>query len=471
MRSLFVGGLLASCLGATSSAPAAEPQIPAFPGAQGFGAFAAGGRGGDVYHVTTLADGGPGSLRLGVKKPRGPRTIVFEVGGTIDLRSPLTIDKVRGLTIAGQTAPGGITLRGYPLEIVRSGDVVVRYLRVRPGDRHARRARGRPSQGNGNLSANDAHALALGITSRVVVDHVSLAWGMDETLSVTKSRDVTVQNSIIAESLHDSFHPKGPHGYGSLVRGHGGGVTLLGNLYAHHAMRSPGIGGRPDPEKGKTRPDVDLDFVNNVVYDWGRVAGHTLHGSGDVRLHYRGNVLVAGPSTTCRDCIFVHREDPEDDQSLAIHAADNWVDADADARLDPHPVKVGGFKNEPRLAEAPFAFARPALEVAPAMEAYRRVLYGAGASRPRDAVDQRIVAQVRARSGRIVDAPPPSAPALPAVAAGTPAPDADRDGIDDDWEIARGLDPSDPADRNARTLSPPYTDLEVYLQELAGDRR
>ena len=156
-----------------------------------------GGRGGDVYIVTSLADGGEGSLRHGLDTAAGPRTIVFDVAGDIHLERPLRFSASH-LTLAGQTSPGGVTLRGYPVEIVNSAHVVVRYLRFRPGDENAAGVPGKPGRGNADLVGDAADALTVIGSEYVVIDHVSASWSMDETLSVTKSANVTVQYSISA---------------------------------------------------------------------------------------------------------------------------------------------------------------------------------------------------------------------------------------------------------------------------------
>jgi hypothetical protein len=288
---------------------------------------------------------------------------------------------------------------------------------------------------------------------------------MDETLSVTRSRDVTVQHSIVAESLHDSYHRDGPHGHGALLRGAGGGVSLLGNLFAHHHLRSPALGGEQAPPRDRPRRGLDVEFVNNVVYDWGLLPGHTVRGLGRVRLAYRGNVLVAGPSSFCTLCVFSH-EGPEPDDDLRVFQDGNLSDPDRDGRLDPRPVGAAAFAGPLRQEPAPFAFERPEPPLLPAREALEAVLRGAGASLARDAVDRRVVEQVRAQRGGLVDSPdavggwPPDPPAPPA------APDGDGDGLPDAWERARGLDPGDPADAARATLAPPWTDLEVYLDSL-----
>ena len=189
--------------------------LPAFPTAEGFGAVTDGGRGGAVYHVTNLNDSGPGSLRYGISSAAGPTTIVFDVGGTIELTSVLNINR-SNLTIAGQTAPGGVAVIGHSTSIVGASDVIIRHMSFRAGIGHA--------------GVEDSFRLVN--ANRVIIDHVSTAWGLDETLSVTRSNNVTVQYSIVAETLNPANHA-----YGSLVRGnvdaaHPGGYTLHHNLWS-----------------------------------------------------------------------------------------------------------------------------------------------------------------------------------------------------------------------------------------------
>jgi len=215
-------------LAAASSPVATEPV--AFPGAEGAGRLAAGGRGGRVIRVTSLDDSGPGTLRAAIEA-RGARTIVFDIGGTIRLEKPLVIRNGR-VTVAGQTAPGGgVTVRDRVFEIA-ADDVVVRYIRARLGDE--------------SRVESDAFTISRG--RRIVVDHVSASWSVDETLSAGSPykgpeddlRDVTVQWSIISESLRRSHHSEGEHGYGSLLRfGRGARLSMHHNLWAHHAARMP----------------------------------------------------------------------------------------------------------------------------------------------------------------------------------------------------------------------------------------
>jgi len=459
---------LGRCLLAGMLPSGAARALPSFPGAVGFGSAASGGRGGDVYHVTHLGDSGPGSLRDAIATASGPRTVVFEVSGTIDLTSPLLISASE-LTLAGQTSPGGIGTRGYPVQVNGAHDVVIRYMRFRTGDLNSAAAAGKPARGNGDLSGDAADALTISHSERIVVDHVSASWGMDETLSVTLSSEVTVQHSIVSESLDDSYHPEGAHGYGSLLRGKGeGGYSFVGNLYAHHVLRSPSVGGEQEPPPGQERGGLDFEFVNNAVFDWRLLPGHTVEGLGTLRMAYRNNVFVAGPSTAfCASCAF-YAIDVVAEDDLQIHQSGNLIDGDRNGSFGPVPATIAAFGGGPFTEVlTPFAFARPEFEALDAGAAYLHVIARAGASLPRDAIDHRILQQLASQTGAIIDSQddvggwpePPPAPEPPL--------DLDRDGMSDAWELLRGLDPNDPVDRNALDLDPDYTNLEVYLAELA----
>ncbi|MFP6632946.1 MAG: pectate lyase, partial [Planctomycetota bacterium] len=348
-----------------SSSPGAD--LPAFPGAEGFGAGAKGGRGGKVFVVTTLEDykGGkknvvPGSLRQACDA-EGPRIIVFDIAGTIELKNAIVLSKPY-VTIAGQTAPGGgICLKDYGLKI-STHDVVVRHLRVRPGD----------------IMKRELDSISVSAGSRdVIIDHCSASWSIDETLSVSGAgiTNITVQWCIISESLNDSFHKKGPHGYGSLVRTNGN-VSFHHNLYAHHRSRSPRPGTYGEGS-------ILFDFRNNVIYQGGR--GYTAEDP--ARVNYVGNYIKATGVFSAT-------------KTTEMHAADNLVEGkEADAK-DPWSA-VKGLETKNRKAK-PF----PAAPVATddAQSAYRRVLYECGASKPvRDAVDARVIEQVRTGKGGLIN--------------------------------------------------------------------
>jgi len=487
-------------------ATAAAAELPAFPGAVGQGAAASGGRGGDVYHVVNLLDysrdkGEPkiqGSLRHAIESAAGPRTIVFDVGGAIKLHSRLEIHK-SNLTIAGQTAPSGITVWGYPVDVSKASDVVVRYLRVRTGDFNAKAPAGSAAAaagGNGakDLDASSANGLDIGRSNRVIVDHVSAAWGMDETLSVTLSRNVTVQHSIIAESLNKSFHPKGPHGYGTLIRGElteddqksgAGGYTFFGNLWAQHRARNPSIGGQQRLEAGQAESDrhrTDVNLVNNVVYGWGDQPTHRSE-FGEVRINLVGNYYVNGPARKS-DHIF-NEANPALTQ---MYHRDNMHDADQDSDHDGVPVGRAGdirrtfrqFDRHDLLVGAthgkPFNFFDSVAEHAlPAEEAYARVVRSVGASLSRDAIDARIIVSLVQRSAVPIDSQDMYRDSQGVLAGIDDLPtekrlkgfDSDNDGMPNAFETKHGLDPDDPADGNGTTLSDVgYTNLEMYLHEL-----
>jgi pectate lyase len=433
--------LAASAMEWPSTRPAAAPEKPAapvppraFPGAEGFGALALGGRGGDVYHVTSLADEGPGSLRYGVQTACGPRTIVFDLSGTIILRSVLAIDKPF-LTLAGQTAPGdGVTVAGFTTSISGTHDVVVRYMRFRAGDI--------------NCPSFQGDALNVVESQDVIIDHVSASWSVDEALSVTRSDRVTVQWSIIAESLNASCHAKGHHGYGSLLRWGKGGITIHHTLYAHHESRSPRLG-----------DDLGLDFVNNVVYDWGKEAGYSGPASeGFPRLNYVANTLVAGPSTPAkaRKVAFTGGSDRTE-----IYQQGNRVDASARGKLAMASGDWSLFAGAYRARSQRFPF--PEVETEDAETACRRVLTDSGASLVRDSADLSVLRSVAKKAGRLIDSQG-QVGGWPRLRTATPPVDSDRDGMPDAWETANGLNPQDPAD-GAALRANGISNLEIYLDE------
>jgi pectate lyase len=417
------------------SAPGTEP-IRAFPGAEGAGELTPGGRGGDVYHVTNLNDAGPGSLREGIRTASGPRTVVFDVSGTIYLNSRLVISKPF-LTLAGQTAPGdGITVAGWHTVISNTHNVIVRYMRFRAGDI--------------NCSNNyEDDALTVDKSTDVMIDHVSASWSVDETLSVTESDRVTVQWSLITESLKDSCHAKNSHGYGSLIRYGSGIVTYHHNLYAHHDSRNPRLG-----------DNVGLDFVNNVIYNWGNESGYTAEAvEGTPRLNFVGNYLVAGPSTPSSK----RRAFKGGSASTFIHQSDNLIDGNLNGARDGVDNNWSMFTGAyTRQEQSRFDFSP--VNTDDARAAYERVLNLAGHSLARDAADQRVVSEVRNEGGRHIDSQNevggwPSHTSLTAPA------DTDGDGIPDGWESQRGLNPADATDGRAITASG-YSNLELYLNDI-----
>ncbi len=413
-------------------------ELPAFPGAEGFGSTTPGGRGGKVLFVTSLDDSGPGSLREACEA-EGPRIVVFRVGGLIRLEKPITVRNPY-LTLAGQSAPGdGICLQNYSFAVA-THDVVVRFLRSRLGDLAGK--------------AEDCLDLANG-ASRVILDHCSATWSIDECLSLAGNvSNVTVQWCLIAEALNRSKHPKGPHGYGSLARANGP-VSLHHNLWAHHNARSPRFG-----DNYNRPPYPAFDFRNNVIYDFGGTCSGLTQGR--FAVNYVANYIRPGPSSRARTPITIGS--PSD---LTFFIRDNVFEGNdiltADNTRFFNQVEIAGTP-QVRIVDKPWE-AVPVKTVS-AEEAFEVVLATVGASLPvRDSVDARIVDQVRQRQGAIIDsqtqvggwavyrqAPPPE--------------DSDNDGMPDTWETAHGLDPRDPSDGPNDRNGDGYTNIEEYLNDL-----
>lgn len=444
LRVIFTLALLSASLAYAAApddapAPSSSKRFPSFPQAEGAGAYTPGGRGGKVFCVTTLGDYLPGkeakikgSLREAVEA-KGPRTIVFRVAGYIDLHRPLEI-KEPFITIAGQSAPGGgICLRHWSLEI-KTHDVVVRYLRIRPGD----------------TAEKEMDAVSCS-GQNVIIDHCSTSFGIDETLSTNgDSGDLTVQWCTITESLNHSVHHKGAHGYGSLISGTRP-ITYHHNLYAFHRSRNP-------------RPGIgQLDFRNNVIVGWGDWAGYC--GNDELKLNYVNNFLR--PAAYSRDQefafrpggpnpkifiagnIFKTRPETAGDQALIVRPPDGMTAEDVKKKI---------------VGSAPFPVSTVATDKAET--AYERVLKEGGATLPlRDAYDARVMDLVRAGAGRIIDSQN-DVGGWPDLKAGKPAEDSDLDGMPDEWEKAAGLNPKDPADAARDCNGDGFTNIEKFLDGL-----
>jgi hypothetical protein len=358
-----------------SSSP---PAKPAFSGAEGFGAFTPGGRGGQTIYVDNLNDSGPGSLREAVQTS-GPRTLVFRVGGAIPLKSTLHIDEPF-LTMDAEDAPGpGIMLRNHGIE-VRTHDVILRYFRVRVGDDgvHLDDPKARESYFGGT----GEHALYfIEGSQNCIADHLSLSWSTTKVLSVTKLSDlITVQWCILSEALNFA-----DHGYGSIAGGNR--VTWHHNLLAHNLSRNVRFGGL-----------VDADFRNNVIYDWGHTCGN---GEFD-RVNYIGNYAKAGPSTTQDLPLFIDGEGMALPGSLFV--TNNIMEAGRyDARVNQDNWKGMGYYPDRASIAASQAFPAPPVITESPRDAFEHVLKDAGATLPRrDAVDARIVNETRTGTGHII---------------------------------------------------------------------
>ena len=484
-------------LPAVSQRGEADDRVPAFPSAEGYGRYTTGGRGGTVYHVTSLADDGKeGTLRWAIQK-KGKRTIVFDVSGTIFLTSSLAV-RNGDLTIAGQSAPGdGICVADYPFTL-NADNIIIRYMRFRLGNRHVAEHEG---DGLGGMDRKD-----------IIIDHCSVSWSIDECLSVYGSSNITVQWCIADQSLVAAGHSKGNHGYGG--NWGGSGASYHHNLLAHHSSRVPRLGPRPS-----TQLDERMDLRNNVFYNW---AGNGCYGGEAMHVNIVNNYYKPGPATDKRNATIRRRIasvnirttsycDRKVDEAGNVTGnswlptwhvwgkyylsgnvnpdfddvtADNWTygfynQIDASGNDGTYTAET---KDTIRLS-SPITFELTTTHSAE--QAYLKVLDFAGASLHRDSHDQQIVNDTRNRSASFTgkdcypglintqdDNRPADADeswsAWPVLNSELPNEDSDRDGMPDDWESLMQLDPNDPAD-GAGLSSNGYTNLENYLNMLVEE--
>ncbi|KUG08918.1 pectate lyase [Solirubrum puertoriconensis] len=455
---------------------AASAQQLAFPGAEGAGQFTSGGRGAaaaptTVFEVTSLLDDGqPGTLRHALAAPATARTVVFRVSGTIHLASPLNINKPN-TTIAGQTAPGdGICLADYPVS-VRADNVIVRFVRFRMGDKN---------QNQGfveGAGGDDAFGGGFG-KKNIIIDHCSMSWSTDEAFSFYNGDSLTLQWNLISEPLDYSYHfEKGDkdferHGYGGIWGGRT--ASFHHNLVAHCNSRTPRFNGS---RHAKTAGWENADLRNNVFYNWGE---NNVYGGEGGNYNIVGNYYKYGPST--KPAVRFRVLNPYKSETLPYgkyYVAGNYVDGSpAHTRDNWAAVDMqGGTAASRTLAKADAPFALGTQTTQTAEEAYEAVLQGAGAIRPRrDTLDERIMRDVRQRTGRIIDVQggyPHGTPYRVSQRAwselkAAPAPaDTDHDGMPDAWETSQGLNPTDATDRSSVGANG-YTMLENYLNSLAG---
>jgi hypothetical protein len=449
--------LILPCLSAMSLLA----QTPAFPGAEGFGKFSVGGRGGRVIEVTNLNHAGPGSLREAIDA-KGPRTVIFRVSGTIYLRSPLVISQ-DSITIAGQTAPGdGICVARCNLS-VQANHVVIRYLRLRLGDLDTSRD---------DDAFTGCRNIQRGLSGPIIIDHCSASWSVDETASFYDNKDFTMQWCYVTESLNRSHHAKGPHGYGGIWGGQR--ASFHHNLFAHHTSRNPRFNG------GRTtgQPDKELvDHRNNVIYNWGF---NSAYGGEGGSYNVVGNYYKSGPATDPDVASrIVQAWDTTGEWYVSGNTvtyfpnvtANNWLGVASGGNLTMASI---------RRAEVPFPAAQ-ITEQSPE-EAYLLVLRHGGASLPRrDPIDVRITEEVRRGTatfgGTYRRADNPDNPITgiidsqkgvggwPELKSVPPPLDSDHDGMPDRWETLHGLNPRDPAD-GPRLTSSGHSNLEIYLNSI-----
>jgi hypothetical protein len=429
-----------------TTSPSAElPSVPAFPSAIGYGRGTRGGRGGAVIYVTSLDDRGRGSLREALEAS-GPRIILFRVSGTIDLRSNIDVHDPF-VTLAGQSAPGdGIQLRGAMIRVM-TDDVVIRYMRMRPGDENRR-------ENSADVDGLTIHGVSDGV-ERVIVDHSTMIWGPDigGVAILGDSRDITVQDSIMGEGLYLSRHPEGTSETGHSMAANvtqlerdlpfGRRITFAGNLFTTSNERMPRFQG----------PEC-VDVVNNVIYDWGERAAY-----GNPRsLNLVGNLFRSGPDTVGRRFWTTQGSDvaPRLFRS-GVWLRDNVADG----------FELGGPIGDDRVfAQDPVC--PMSVEPRPADSILRPLLESVGAALPiRDPVDVRIIDNVRERRGgfRNGSNQPGPNPDWPELAPAEPPADDDLDGMPDGWELQMfgNVERGDPFDSSSDADEDGWTDLEEWL--------
>jgi len=412
----------------------AGDNIPAFPGAEGFGANTPGGRGGKILFVNNLNDDGPGSFRAAVQT-KGPRIVIFRVGGTIRLKSHLRIEEPY-ITIAGQAAPGGgILLRDAGL-YVSTHDVIVRYLRVRIGASTVEKYDTQDC-----LHIGDGEGV-----HDVIVDHCSLSWSIDEVGgAVSHSHEITIQWCIFAEPLNEPLQvgKKREHAYCMMLGNYPNHVSVHHNLLAHSEHRNPRI-------QGGTH-----DFVNNVVYNWGYFSGVF---SRYPNVNFVGNYYKPGPES--RNCLPIVEK--EKDMGRIYVRGNRSPFRLADGLMEWY-LTVNAPPDSHRALE-PFPVVP--VKTTDAETAYDDVLAGVGARLPRlDAVDRRILKDVVDGTGKIIDRPE-EVGGYPVIESGVPPQDSDNDGMPDEWEKCHGLDPENAKDAHLDHDGNGYSNIEDYLNEL-----
>lgn len=464
-----------------------DELIRAFPGAEGGGMFTTGGRGGRVIKVTNLNDSGAGSLRAALSES-GPRTIVFEVDGVIELKSRLDI-RNGDVTIAGQTAPGdGICLKNYSF-VVRANNVIIRYIRARMGDE----------------AKTEDDAMWGRYLKNVIIDHCSMSWSTDECSSFYANENFTMQWCVLSESLRNSVHDKGQHGYGGIW----GGVnaSFHHNLLAHHDSRNPRFDGGDvygTSDNPLTNNQRAMDYRNCVVYNY---SNYPAYGGEGQKINFVGNYYKWGPasvngpdaSTNGKKRRYFYRisgvKGSVDYGCPSIYVGDNTnylettdgndngINADNWAGMEYDTSNQGSTTYTQLTTPISIAPDGVASKVTThtAAVAYERVLDYAGASLKRDAVDLRAVNDTRTGTATYMTGGNGSINGYvdtqsavggwPVYEAGKVKKDTDGDGIPDSFEDAFGLDKNSAADGNEKTLDPTgrYTNLEIYLHYLVKD--
>lgn len=397
----------------------------AFPGAEGFGRFATGGRGGEVVHVTNLNDSGTGSLRDAISKSN--RIIVFDVGGVIKINSRLVFKSNQ--TIAGQTAPGkGISIYGNGVSFSGASNTIVRYVRFR--------------MGKIGDSGKDTVAIANG--HDIIFDNVSLSWGRDGTFDLNQESgaelyNITLQDSIVAQGLQT-------HSTGGLINTKS--TSILRSLYIDNNSRNPKARGT-------------LQFVNNVIYNWvtsAYILGDTSGRSDGAMI---GNYFITGPETKGGTL-----DSPT--PAYNLYAVDNWYDSNKDGTVNGRLLGKGDYGTVTWWTTPSVEF--PPVNAMSAAAALQFVINNAGTSHQRDEVDQYVINELTSwgKKGKTIsdETSLGIVNVVGNITGGTAPKDTDRDGMPDAWEIQKGLNPNSATDAMLDRNGDGWTNLEEYINSL-----
>jgi len=417
--------ILLSCTWYFSISAVLFSQQLAFPGAEGFGATATGGRGGTVYHVTNLNDSGPGTFREAVSQP--DRTIVFDVSGVIKINSRVAV--ASKITIAGQTAPGqGITIYGNPVSFSTSDNVIVRYIRF-----------------HGSIDMpRGGCVVIIDNAEDVILDHCSITWGRWDNLHIKESKNVTLQYCINGEAID-------PQRFGALLEN-------PTNLTIHHCLWI-------DNQSRNPKAKAAIQFINNIVYNWGSSGLVGGHSSAE---HYQDilcNYFIAGPSSTDNYFSMFTVSDH-------VYHRGNYVDLNKDGALNGTTITSEELiKMNATIEQAPHNISPVKVTMDSAVAIFDKIVSQAGASLHRDTVDLRLISQLKSlgTKGSIIKTES-EVGGQDYPKSGKSSLDTDMDGMPDAWEKKHHLNPKDPSDRNSDSHGKGYTNLEDYLNSLASQK-
>jgi pectate lyase len=436
----------------------------AFPGAEGFGKYTTGGRGGKVIIVTNLNDDGPGSFREAVSQ-KGKKIVVFAISGTIHLNSKLNI--LGDITIAGQTAPGdGICLADYPV-LIGGNNTIIRYMRFRMGDKNQK---GGMVDGNGGDDAFGGNK-----RKHIIIDHCSMSWSTDEVFSIYGGDSTTLQWNLITEPLNYSYHFETgdkdyeKHGYGGIWGGKH--LTAHHNLFANCLSRNPRFNG------ARLGADEEfVDFCNNVIYNWEH---NSTYGGEGGTYNMINNYYKAGPGTNEKVRYRIVNPSKNETRGFGkFYVEGNYVHGSKEVsknNLLGIDMGNGGTESDKQIAIVKNPFPTESIKMDSPLDAYYLVSKSVGASFKRDSLDKRVIDDMWNNKGRYIDvqggyphgtAYEKTINAWPFLQSLPSLKDSDNDGMPDHWEIANGLNPNQSSDASTNQLDPIFTNIEVYINSL-----